>query len=367
MRPADALSTRYQPPNALSKVIRARAPLRLAFGGGGTDVAPYADERGGFVLNSTINLYAYVTIVPNETERIRLHSFDYGVEVTYTLGEGASLTDKQGNLKLAKGVADYLETAGRISTGFDLYTHTDCEPGSGLGASSTIVVALIGAFDRWLQLGLDRYETADLAYKIEREDLGIQGGKQDQYAATFGGFNFMEFSRDEVLVNPLRMLPEWISELEYSIVLAYTGEGRDSTGIVKDQIENYRQQRQAHVEAMDRTKAFAFEMKHQLLKGKFQAFGELLHASWEAKKGMSDRITNARIEKIYEAAYSAGALGGKVTGAGGGGYIFFFTRFDRRHHVIEALEKLKKEHGEMKDLTVVHFGFTDAGIQTWIR
>lgn len=327
---------------------------------------PYSDERGGYVLNSTINLYAYVTIIPNETKTVRLYSFDFEDGITYTLGENTSPADDEGNLKLAKGVADYLEATGELTAGFDLYTHTDCEPGSGLGASSTIVVALIGAFDRWLRLGFNRYETAELAYQIEREDLGIAGGKQDQYAATFGGFNFMEFSRDGVLVNPLRVLPEWVSELEYSIVLAYTGESRNSTNIVEDQIKSYEQGRQVNIEAMDRTKALAFDMKYQLLKGDFQAFGELLHESWNAKKGMSDKITNARIERIYEAAYDAGALGGKVSGAGGGGYIFFFTRFDRRHHVIKALERLQ-EDPEMQDLTVVHFGFTDKGIQTWIR
>ncbi|MFQ5568217.1 MAG: GHMP kinase [Rhodothermales bacterium] len=338
-------------------MIRARAPLRLSFGGGGTDVAPYADERGGYCINGTINLYAYVTLVPNQTRTIRIHSLDYGEQVAYSLDDGPDPEDFQMNL--AKGVMDRLEVTRRRATGFDLYTHADCPPGSGLGASSTMVAALIGTFDRWLQLGLDRYETAHLAFEIERKDLGIQGGKQDQYAATFGGFNFMEFNGDEVLVNPLRILPEWVNELEYSMVLAYSGQSRNSADIVSDQIDNYRHQRQEYVEAMDCTKALAFEMKHRLLKGEFEALGILLHDAWLAKKGMSDKVSNPHIDALYEAAMAEGALGGKVSGAGGGGFMFFFTGFDRRHHVIEALEK--------RGAQVVHFGFTDAGIQTWIR
>lgn len=339
-----------------SKVIRARAPLRISFGGGGTDVPPYADERGSHVLNATINRYAYVTIVPNGTETIRLQSLDYGDVVTYGVEESVPPFDFQ--MDLAKGVIRRVEAA-RLRTGFDLYTHTDCPPGSGLGASSTMVVALIGAFDRWLQLGLDRYETARLAFEIERQDLAIKGGTQDQYAAAFGGFNFMEFQGDHALVNPLRVPPEWVSELEYSLVLAYTGQSRFSSDIISDQIDNYRREEAAAVAAMDRTKELASEMKHALLTGAFKRFGRLLDTAWQVKKQMSGKISNPFIDELYDAARAAGALGGKISGAGGGGFMYFFTGFDQRHQVIEALEK----HGA----EVVHFGFSDTGMQTWVR
>ena len=314
------------------------------------------------MLNATINLYAWATIVPNDSKIVRLRSFDHEEEVDYAIDSDGHDIEVHGNLMLAKGVIDSLNTTGRISGGFDLYTHTDCPRGSGLGASSTMVVALVGAFERWLQLGINRYEMAELASQIERVNLGLKGGKQDQYAAAFGGFNFMEFRRGDVLVNPLRLPPEWISELEYSIVLAFTGQQRNSTDIIEDQIANYRQRREEYIAAMDRTKAIAFQMKHLLLKGRFQAFGNLLHDSWTAKKGMSDKISNTRIEEIYEAAREAGALGGKVSGAGGGGFIFFFVDINRRHHVIRALEQLN-----ISGLRSIQFGFTDAGIQTWIR
>lgn len=340
----------------MHKIIRARAPLRISFGGGGTDVPPFVDECGGHVLNATINRYAYVTIVPNGGDTITLRSLDYGDEVSYHVDDEVPPFDYQ--MDLAKGVIRRLGID-RQKKGFDLFTHTDCPPGSGLGASSTMMVALIGAFDRWMQLGLTRYEVARLAYEVERQDLGIQGGRQDQYCAAFGGFNFMEFNGDDALINPLRVPPEWVSELEYGLVLAYTGKSRYSSDIIQDQITNYRERRLEPVQAMNRTKELASEMKRVLLKGNFHEFGALLHEAWQVKKQMSDKISSPHIDALYEAARSAGALGGKISGAGGGGFMFFFTDFDRRHHVVEALQ----QHGA----EVVHFGFTDRGMHTWVR
>jgi len=330
--------------------------LRISFGGGGTDVSPYADERGGQVLNATINRYAYVTLVPNDSDVIRLKSLDYGHEVIYRVDEEVPPFNYQ--MDLAKGAIKRLEVD-RLRTGFDLFTHTDCPPGSGLGASSTMMVALIGVFDAWMRLGLDRYETAKLAYDIEREDLGIKGGKQDQYCAAFGGFNFMEFGRDQVLINPLRVPPEWVNELEYSLILAYTGQSRLSSDIIQDQITNYTEKHVDPVQAMDETKEIATAMKRALLTGQFREFGKLLHEAWLVKKKMSQKISNAYIDELYEAARREGALGGKISGAGGGGFMFFFTGFDRRHNVTAALQALGAE--------VVHFGFSESGMQTWTR
>ena len=338
--------------------IRARAPLRLAFGGGGTDVSPYADERGGLVLNATINRYAYVTLRPNETGVVTLRSLDYGESLSFPASDG--VPEDSGAMTLACGV---LRRLGILTDeprqGFDLYTHTDCPPGSGLGASSTMVVTLIGAFEAWRRRGLDRYEVAQLAYSIEREDLGMQGGKQDQYAAAFGGFNFMEFERDRVLVNPLRIPDETLFELEYAMVLAYTGRSRVSSQILEQQISNFKTGVERSVAGMDRTKALAVEMKRALLTGDLGTFGGVLHEAWEAKKKMAASITNPQIESIYTAAREAGALGGKVSGAGGGGFMFFFADFGKRHAVIEAIA----EHGAEP----VHFGFTGRGLETWVR
>lgn len=340
----------------MRKIIRARAPLRISFGGGGTDVAPYSDERGGLVLNATLNRYAYVTIVPNDDRVVNLRSLDYADVVSYALDDGTP--DFDGKMDLAKGVIRRLGIGG-LPVGFDLYTHADCPPGSGLGSSSTMVVALVGAFNSWLQLGLDHYEIARTAFEVERSDVGIAGGKQDQYAAAFGGFNFMEFYRDRALINPLRIPPESVSELEYSLVLAYTGQSRHSSSIIHNQMENYRSGREDSIEAMDRTKEFATNLKRALLTKNFAEFGELLHDAWNEKKRMSDKISNPYIEQLYEGARAAGAIGGKISGAGGGGFMFFFTEFDRRHNVVEAL----KSYGAQP----FDFGFTDTGVQTWVR
>ena len=337
-------------------IIRSRAPLRISFGGGGTDVSPYCDERGGRVLNATINRYAYVTLVPNETGRVRLHSLDYDQAVEYESADEVPAYDD--NMDLAKGVIRHLGVD-ELKGGFDLYTHTDCPPGSGLGASSTMVVALMGAFDAWLKLGLSPYEMASTAFEIERVKLGIHGGRQDQYTAAFGGFNFMEFEGDRVLVNPLRISRNAVAELEYSLVLAYTGSSRHSSEIIENQMQNFASGQGSAIEAMDRTKEVATALKEELLRGNYHGFGELLHEAWLQKKQMSDRISNPQIERLYEAARGAGALGGKISGAGGGGFMYFFAEFDRRHPVEEALRA--------EGADVVYFGFTEDAVRTWVR
>jgi D-glycero-alpha-D-manno-heptose-7-phosphate kinase len=337
-------------------VIRARAPLRLSFGGGGTDVPPFVTEHGGAVVNATNARYAYVTLAPNGTRQIRLRSLDLDDDVAYSLDDPAP--PPAFGMDLARGVVQRLGVEAR-GHGFDLFTHTDCPPGSGLGASSTMTVALVGAFDRWLGLGLTRYEIAQLAHDIERDDLGIHGGRQDHYAAAFGGFNFIEFERERTLVNPLRVPAEWISELEYSLVLAYTGRSRLSASIIEDQMRNAATGQADAVAAMVETRRLADEMKRLLLTGQFRAFGETLHEAWLVKKRMSGKISTDQIDGLYEAARAAGALGGKIAGAGGGGFMFFFTGFDRRHAVEAALTAAGAE--------VVHFGFSEAGLQTWTR
>jgi len=233
----------------------------------------------------------------------------------------------------------------------------DAPPGSGLGSSSTLVVALIGVLSEWLKRPFSDYETAELAYRIERVDLGLAGGRQDQYAATFGGFNFIEFHRDSTIVNPLRIRRNVLHELEYRTLLCYMGQTRQSAHIIERQTASYREGRTPVVDALHHLKQQTVEMKKALLLGQVDAVGELLHEAWEHKKRLDASITNSHVDRLYQLARREGAIGGKMPGAGGGGYFLFLTRFDRKHRVAAALEK----HGGQ----VVPFQFEPRGLQTW--
>ena len=302
-------------------IIRSKAPLRLGLAGGGTDVSPYSDIFGGAVLNATVNLYAYATIEPFEGSNILLRSVDKMTELEF---KAEKILPVDGNLDLVKGVynrviKDY-ELAPRS---FAITTFVDAPAGSGLGTSSTLVTAVLGAFSEWLKLPLGEYDMAKLAYEIERTDLGMAGGKQDQYAATFGGVNFMEFyDNGKVIVNPLRVKYQILNELSNNIILFYTKTSRISSEIIETQQKNVNNHSVRSVDAMHKLKELAILMKEAILKGKLDQIGELLNVSWEYKKQMADGITNPQIDKIYDVAMNAGATGGKISGAGGGGFMW---------------------------------------------
>jgi D-glycero-alpha-D-manno-heptose-7-phosphate kinase len=335
----------------MKKVMyRSRAPLRISFCGGGTDVSPYPEERGGVVLSATINKYAFASLVSRADSRVKITSLDYDVVAKYRHSEEVKF---DGKLDLVKAVVKRLGG----SSGLNLFVHSDAPPGSGLGSSSTMVVALIGAFGEWLSKPLTDYEIAELAYQIERVDLRIAGGRQDQYAATFGGFNFIEFSKDHTVVNPLRIKLSTLNELEYRLLLCYTGETRLSAGILKRQIESYVTRKKQVVRALDSLKVHTLRMKDALLLGKLDVLGELLHEAWLNKKRLDRQISSPKIDELYSVARRNGAIGGKVLGAGGGGYLLVLCRFDRKHIVAEKLEKAGGQ--------IVEFGFEFRGLDTW--
>jgi D-glycero-alpha-D-manno-heptose-7-phosphate kinase len=336
---------------SLTGKVRARAPLRLGFAGGGTDVSPYSDEFGGYVLNATIDKYAYATLIPRK-KGLRFHAADIGVVWEGEASEGVPL---QRGVELHIGVynrvvRDYL---GGKPVPLELITHSEAPPGSGLGSSSTMVVALLQAFVEFFALPLGEYEIAQLAYSIEREDLGFAGGKQDQYAATFGGFNFMEFYHDRVIVNPLRVNPANIAELESSLVLFYTGVSRESANIIKEQTQHVVQRDASRIQALHDVKAQSVRMKEAVLRADWEKFATSLRSGWEAKKRMASSISNTTIDQVYDAAIAAGALGGKVSGAGGGGFMMFIVDPTRRPEVIRALEKFT---GQTMTATFVEHG-----------
>jgi len=335
-------------------IYRSKAPLRIGLAGGGTDVSPYSDLFGGSILNATISLYAYANIVPREDNLIIFKTFDRGEELQI---KTTDFLEINGQFDLFKGVYNRLvKDFVKKPFGFELGTYVDAPAGSGLGTSSTLMVAILGAFVEMFNLPLGEYDIAHLAFEIERLDLRMAGGKQDQYAATFGGFNFMEFYADDrVIVNPLRINEDYIHELENNIVLYYTGNSRLSSEIIKAQQDNVMQKRNESIEAMHRLKEQSIMMKEALLRGELNKIGEVLNFGWLHKKNMATGITNPIIEKIYQAAIEEGSIGGKISGAGGGGFMFFFCPNNTRYRVIDRLQEFG---GEVKNFTFVTKGLT---------
>lgn len=335
----------------VSTMVRSRAPLRVSFCGGGTDVPPYPAEHGGAVLSATINWYAYGTLDRIEGNAIEVESVDYGLSARYRQDDNLVF---DGKLDLVKSV---LRRLCHDRAGLRLYLHGDVPPGSGLGSSSALVVALVGLFNRTEHLGLDDYAVARLAYQIERVDLGIIGGMQDQYAAAFGGFNFMEFSGDGAVVNRLRIDAEVVNELEYSLLLCYTGQTRMSGHIVERQISSYVAGQTDTTAALHTMKALTLDLKRALLQNRLMDFGGLLHEAWEQKKRLDPGISTSHIDELYAAARACGALGGKVLGAGGGGYLLVYCPFDKKRAIATELER----HGGK----VYPIGFSPVGVQSW--
>ena len=337
---------------------RSKAPFRLGIAGGGTDVSPYADLYGGAILNVTINRFAHATIRPTDDGRVRFHHINDCLEAEFA---AASQLKPVKGLELQCGVYNAVVSryCGGRPLSLELTTQMDVPSGSGLGTSSTLVVAMLGAFVEWLHLPLGKYDIARLAYEIERIDLGMAGGRQDQYAATFGGVNFMEFKDNErVVVNPLSLPDRILSEWSMNTVLLYTDKRRESARIIEEQVANVQQNNTASVEAMHRVKEEAFRIKNCLLQGDLDAIGDALNVSWINKKKMAAGISNDAIDRIYETAIAAGSTGGKISGAGGGGFMFFHCPGNTRYAVVEALGKL--DIGSVYD-----FEFCKEGLTTW--
>ena len=333
-------------------LMRARAPLRISLAGGGTDVPPFPRLEGGCVLSTTINRYAYATLQPRCDGNIRVHSLDFGVSVTY---DSKDKLVYDGKLDLVKAAIRKLLVTER--GGFDLLLHSDAPPGSGLGASSAMMVALVGLLKEFEHLPLTDYEIADFACVIEREELGIQGGLQDQYAAAFGGFNYIEFLADRVVVNPLKISLDVLNELQYNLLLCYTGTMRLSGRIIQDQVERYERRDAETMQALRELKALTIEMKNALLRRELDDFGELLHKEWQCKKMLSSKISNAQIDRLYEIAREQGALGGKITGAGGGGYMLLYCPAERKRSVAAKLKEF--------NCTIIDISLEPMGLQTW--
>lgn len=339
-------------------IFRSKAPLRLGFAGGGTDVSPYSETYGGSILNATINMYAHCTLEVTNDNTIVFDAKDIDRCITLKSEPVLSL---DGELALFKGIYNRIIKDFNLEPlSFKLTTYSDAISGSGLGGSSTMVIAVLKAFVEWLNLPLGEYDIAHLAYKIERVDVGLSGGKQDQYAATFGGFNFMEFyAKDKVIVNPLRIKHWIINELEASLLIYFTGISRESANIINEQSLNAisTDKKNKSLDAMHEIKKDSIRMKEALLFGDIKKFAEILDSSWQAKKRTARSISNESIDNAYNVAKKAGAYAGKVSGAGGGGFMIFIVDPTKKINVRESLNKLG---GQTYDVN-----FTNEGTQGW--
>jgi D-glycero-alpha-D-manno-heptose-7-phosphate kinase len=337
-------------------IIRSKAPLRISLAGGGSDVSPFSEMFGGAILNATISLYATASIEPTDDGEITIILADRNIERKFESGEKLPV---DGETALHAGVYNRLVSYFiHKPLSFKIITSVDAPPGSGLGTSSTLVVAILGAFAEWMKLPMGEYDIAHLAYEIERQDLGLAGGKQDQYSATFGGVNFMEFLKDDkVIVNPLRIKKLYLDELSNNLVLYYTATNRSSAGIIEAQQRNVLSGNKISIDAMHQMKKQAVMMKEALLRGNLCEIGEILNYGWHHKKLMADEISNPLLDKIYDTALKNGATGGKISGAGGGGFMLFYCPGNSRYKVVESL---KPFGGEARK-----FDFTTSGLRTW--
>ncbi len=331
-------------------ILRGRVPLRVSFCGGGTDVDPFCREQGGVVLSTTIDMYGYISIEPRDDNQICIYSLDYQTSIQYDVRSEVSL---DGRLDLIKAVLSHLG----ISQGLNIFVHNDAPTGTGLGSSGALATLLVAMLARLTGRQMSRSEIADTALHVERDILKIAGGKQDQYAAAFGGLNFIEFKGDKSFVNPLRPAKDIINELEYHLLLVYTKKKHYSHDLIQTQIDLYKKADDDHSKALESLKELTYRMKDALVSGNIIDFGLLLHEAWVNKVKMNKRVTTDYINELYSVAREEGALGGKILGAGAGGYMLVFVPFQSRHKVARALTD--------RAAVVNNMRFVETGIDVW--
>ncbi|MFX1311021.1 MAG: GHMP kinase [Promethearchaeota archaeon] len=332
-------------------IIRSKAPFRVSFGGGGTDMAPYCIEHGGCVISTTIDRHIYITLKLRTDKQIRIIYSNINKEYTFKIGD----KDYSTEFELFKGIFNVLN----VKDGFDISVYSDLPAGSGMGGSSSLSVALIGALDSYYNLKLSKHDIAQKAYDIERNELQQKGGYQDQFAAAYGGFNFIEFT-DVVRVKPISTERNLINELQYRLILCYVGGSHFSSDIQNEVLKGYKIEKKSYLEAMQDLKDVAYSMKKIVESkdiSKLNEFGELLHKGWLAKKSLSSKISNKEIENFYLTSRKFGVLGGKLLGAGGGGHLLLFCDLNRKYQIIREMEKIGGK--------IINFHFNPNGLEVW--
>ncbi|MFX1477531.1 MAG: GHMP kinase [Promethearchaeota archaeon] len=332
-------------------IIRSKAPFRVSFGGGGTDMAPYCTEHGGCVISTTIDRHIYITLKPRQDNKIRILSINLNKEFIFNIGD----RDYSTEFEIFKGIINVLD----VKDGFDIYTYSELPAGSGMGGSSSLSIALIGAINKYYESGLSKHEIAQKAYNIERIELKQKGGYQDQFAAAYGGFNFIEFT-DVVTVNPVNVSKDMLNEFHFNLILCYIGGSHFSSDIQDEVLKGYEFEKKSYMEAMQDLKDVAHSMRNIIESNnlsRLNEFGNLLHKGWLAKKSLSTKISNKKIENFYLTSRKFGVLGGKLLGAGGGGHLLLFSDSSKRYKVIKELEKIGGK--------IVNFHFNPNGLEVW--
>ncbi|HUN22732.1 MAG TPA: GHMP kinase [Anaerolineales bacterium] len=312
-------------------MIIARAPVRISFAGGGTDLPAYADQFGGAVVSTAIDKYVYVILNVHSGKDLQIGSSDYRTFFRHTGGE---VLFWEGELNLPKAI---LHEFG-IDQGVSMFLASEVPPGTGLGSSSTVTVASLKAISTACGLSLSKLELAEKACQIELKKLGMPIGYQDQFAAAFGGFNRFDFTPQGNQATPLNLKPETLQGLQKRLLLFFTGQARDSTSILARQSENTKKSNPQALEALHAVRNMVEPMQNCLQKGDLEQFGELLHEGWQHKKRFASGISNSRIDDIYSIARTAGVMGGKLAGAGGGGFIMLYCQDGRQEAVTQAME-----------------------------
>ena len=328
---------------------RSKSPVRISFGGGGSDTSAYFSENKAAVINSTISLYTHTTLKLRDDDKIIIESLDLNDKISFNNLE--ELLDYNGKFALIQSVIKAIKPV----FGFELYIHSDFPMSSGLGGSAVVTSSILGCFNQFRNDKWDKHDIAEIAFQAERLHLGVAGGWQDQYATVFGGLNFMEFNKEQNIINPIRLNNDTVLELEECLVLCYTGTTHDSGNIHDDQKEqtqkvDVQQRIQSNVE-------LTFQMRNHLLRGRLNEFGKCLHKAWELKRSFSSKISTPWLDEIYKGAMENGAIGGKLLGAGGGGYFLFYVPSFDRHKLMNWIKT--------KELIVTPFVFENNGLQSW--
>ena len=332
-------------------IVRSKAPFRISFGGGGTDMAPYCTDHGGCVISTTIDRHVYITLKPRDDRNIHIFSINLDKEFEFKIGD----RDYSTEFELFKGIINVLE----IEDGFDIIVYSELPAGSGMGGSSSLSVALIGALNRYYNLKLSRHAIAQKAYEIERIELEQKGGYQDQFAAVYGGLNFMEFTND-IKVIPINASEDMVNELQFRLILCYVGGSHFSSDIQDEVLQGYEIEKKSFIESMQDLKDVAHSMRKIVESNdlnRLTEFGVLIHKGWLAKKSLSDRISNKNIENFYLTSRKLGVLGGKLLGAGGGGHLLLFSEPNQKPIIMRELEKMGGK--------IVNFHFNPKGLEVW--